>query len=232
MKVTKQVIAKADVDTEVEARLTDLDVEFVSLVRAGANRQTKFMVVKEEGEKDDAEEVDDAAKVAADAGTPEEEATDKTDQSDWLEDAEKKIDGLLTNSLLELSIENPTDVAPVAPASKTDDKVSDLDGNEGDTDAPAVTHEPNPLKAEVDALKNEVTDLREQTEDLKSKLTQAKSALNKERARVVSLKSTVGSTTAIRTGVASVSKKTVEEKTNSRTVWTNDLAAEAVESKS
>jgi len=233
MKPSKQVIVKADATSEVEARLTEMDVEFVSLVRAGANRQTKFMVVKQEdgGEVEEVKPVEDANQGDSETGTAEEVATDKTDTSDWLRNYEDKIDGLLTNSLLEMSIEDPAPEAPIVPASTTEE-VSDLDGNEGEPGTPVTATDSEPLKAEVEALKNEVGDLRSQTEDLKVKLTQAKGALNKERARVVSLKSTVGSTTAIQTGVTSVSKKEVEKKSNEKTVWTTDLAAEAVESKS
>jgi len=48
MKRSKERVAKADGDKDKVFRLTDIDPEFVSLVRAGANRQKQFMVVKEE----------------------------------------------------------------------------------------------------------------------------------------------------------------------------------------
>jgi hypothetical protein len=58
MKRRKDRIAKAGDDKSKDKvfRLTDIDPEFVSLVRAGANRQRAFMVVKAEEDVDEAED--------------------------------------------------------------------------------------------------------------------------------------------------------------------------------
>jgi hypothetical protein len=56
MSRNRRTIRKAEDDKDKVFRLTDIDPEFVSLVRAGANRQRAFMVVKADADGDGVED--------------------------------------------------------------------------------------------------------------------------------------------------------------------------------
>lgn len=92
MKRRKNRIAKADGDKDKDKtfRLTDIDPEFVSLVRAGANRQRSFMVVKEDAESGGTNENHDTQPAVAPAAVEGLEAEGHTGSS-------KKSDGTETS---------------------------------------------------------------------------------------------------------------------------------------
>jgi len=359
MKVRK-LINKADggAPGRPEARLTDMDVEFVSLVRAGANRQTSFMVVKRDAAKavpsadastedkraaqlqraddygiearDDAalsypegdptteslyadpvnlkyplgyssnepdpdrirnalarfaqardEYEEDTSKVrilerivaaalaaGVDVSMPEDDpiydmlpselkdriegeteemeapaaekdggeagpdgddaTTGNADPADWLQGAEERINGLLSEIMITRSLSSPPTEATAAEAHAGQDDESEPGGDAGTTDTPTKAA-PNPLAGEVAALRDEVREMQAKTEHLKTELAKARRALRTERARVTALKSTVGSSTAIRTGESPVHKRTEAKDAPKRIVWSNDLAADAAQ---
>lgn len=182
-----------------------------------------------EGETEDTEMEDPAAeKTGDDAGTDGDHATsDHAEPVDWLQDLEDRIGGLLSESLITRSMSCPPTDAPDAEEHAEHKSESELGGDAGSTDTPPQAA-PNPLAGEVAALRDEVREMQTKTAHLQTELAKARRALRTERARVTALKSTVGSSTAIRTGEAPVHKRTDQaDKKPKRTVWSHDLAAEA-----
>jgi hypothetical protein len=182
-----------------------------------------------EGEEETEMEAPAAEKHGGEAGPDGDDATTgNADLADWLQGAEERISGLLSEFLIARSLDCPPTEAPAAEAHAGHDSESEPGGEAGTTDTPTKAA-PNPLAGEVAALRDEVREMQAKTEHLKTELAKARRALRTERARVTALKSTVGSSTAIRTGESPVHKRTEAKDEPKRIVWSSDLAAEAAQ---
>lgn len=233
------LINKADDGKTPEIhRLEELEAMFVSLVDRGANRQSKFFVVKADGTHESDTDLDDSApdgeaEIVAqqkektgegdggestpnDGGDAEEES--KADLGSWLEEAGTRAASLLVDHTLEQAVA----AAPSVDASKARavDEDAQVIGKRGT--APSNDHdEDHSSQTEQDLQKarDEAVAKAIEAERLRMELGKRNRDLARERSRVQSLKSTIGAATALPTG-ESISDFSAERPEG----WAGDLA--------
>lgn len=218
-------------------RLTEIEPEFVSLVHAGANRQTSFLVVKTAGGEpesktptdpqhtDPAPEPGAPPQVASPGGAEKGSATDSLDLS-WLGPAQARVDALLVDALLERALTPPCQ--SVAMAASTPAPMSVETAKAADPPAPL----PDPaLVAEVAKSKEQVAAANAETDRLRSELAKAQREALADRARMVALKGAVGGTAVLASGRVTKQDSAPESGQAPTGIWSGDLAAEAKRSK-
>jgi hypothetical protein len=212
-------------------RLEDLDVQFVSLVTAGANRQTKFMVVKAQacpvcgtavklndggfprcpGCGNLVTAIDVKSPILDGGGTTSKtEPSAGIDLAALIDEAEKLARMALAAKVFQVS--GPSEESAVEKDAEEKESAQRVD----DGAAP-------PVEDERDALEKEAKDLKEDVAKLRKELAEARSALTKANAKIATLKCQVVGTTSL------PSRNTaVKAAPKPAPMWAGDLAALAV----
>lgn len=198
-------------------RLEDMETQFVSLVRAGANRQTKFMVVKRE----DAQTPPDVD-VTPDGASPE-DASNQDREAASAKDAEflamlgvafAHVDGLLIDTQLDAAIDKSRSAPAEAPATgKTikREKTGDRSSAHSDDNS--------------SELQKQLTAEREEHAKAQDELRKTRADLRKNESTVKRLRSTIGKSTALSYGEIDVVDATAAKPIGA--LWGGDLADEA-----
>jgi hypothetical protein len=184
--------------------LTDIDTQFVSLVTAGANRQSNFMVVKtdkpdEEKNKQDVEPSDsDTTKDDADN-------SDSTDMSDWLESTGTAVDTAMLDAEFEQTL------ADVEEEDKPD--TSSKDAGEEIVEPPAVE--------KAQKTDEEITKALAKAEKAEAEAVELRKELQTEKLKVAKVRqSSIGGSSALLTGeVGSAVKGDKQDVTENRVEW-------------
>lgn len=194
-------------------RLSEIDTQFVSLVRAGANRQRQFLVVKQDDEEQnkECEKTDDVpAEGKRTEETVKELGSNGPDLLAWLTNRKKTIDVNL--GVLAKIASVATSRAATQPEPKT----------------PEVAQVQEPVSPESETiakLEKSLEESRQHNERMREELRKFRRELTAMKARNVTLTKSVGESSAIVTGT--VSKKTVGEQKVVK--WTDDLASSVAE---
>jgi hypothetical protein len=253
------LLRKADAASE-EAdrvhRLTEMDTQFVSLVRAGANRQSKFFVVKADGsvvpavevvpDASDEPPVDETLKTtdpsAAAAGEepavepagstiPEEgtapDATSKLDVSAWLDKAGARARALAMEHAIAQALAQPSPVVD-PPVAPESVAAAPVEPGRAELEAKAASLETelDAARARIIALEVEVREARKAAADA---VAASAVAVGKANAALVSERARV---TKLRGSIAQPSAMSTGEVPAStqggaaRTGWAGDLAAQ------
>ena len=205
--------------TDDPHRLQNITTQFVSLVQRGANRQSKFFVVKadeepppedppkdpaagDEGEEQGAGNEDDKNKGDGDAAS-----APPADLGAWLDEAGKRADVLLTDAVFDAAMARPS-----APASSPPPPVDKAREVGDDRSAPS--------EVELEKSQREADDLRQQ-------LKEREDQLRKEQLRTKRLKkAAVGGTTALAAAPVGDASPPEEGEVKKRGAWRSgqDLA--------
>ena len=191
MNVSRTRISKANDEGSDEKlfRLTEIEPEFVSLVRAGANRQKAFQVVKEDDDNgsvdppatDDsapdapladtqqgADEMDEQAKTSGDdVDVNVDSDKDATDLASWLDEAgdkveEMSLDDAITRALDATDGDDSTDASASSKKNEADEIDTTLTPHVDEDGAEG--DEPDPRDAKIAELEDTV---RRQARELK-----------------------------------------------------------------
>jgi len=231
------LINKADEDNDPEIfRLEDLETMFVSLVDRGANRQSKFFVVKTDDTHSVAPEIDatpedqeilteekngegEGSEITPQDGV-DAEGKSKSDLDSWLEDAGTRADDMLVDLTLELeSAANPSGDATKSGAGENNALVigdrRTAPSEDRSMDAAAQ------LEQDLQKARDEAKAKAIEADRLKKELDRRDRDLKKERSRVAALKSTIGAATALPTG-----EMLADAGSDEPPSWAGDLAEE------
>jgi len=200
-------------------RLEDMDTQFVSLVRAGANRQKKFMIVKRDNHAppvDDEEntpqtDINSKSPTASSAGDDSDSnasaAAQDADFLSMLDEACTNIDGRLIDIQLDAAIE----------AFKT---------------APSAKEAVETQKSVESGTRSEAHSNNEQAEELSKQLqaerkerARLKEELRKQQAKNAALRTSIGKSSALSYG--EVDGSDLESGGETASLWGGDLAEEA-----
>lgn len=179
-------------------RLTNIQTQFVSLVQRGANRQSKFFVVKADGEPPAA--AAGSAPTGPDSGASnigghgEAERAPAADLDAWLNKAGDRVEEMIVDARIDASLATP--VQPAAPAQQPQVKAQ-VGEQRG-----APPAEAPPAGGEVALAKSQ-----REAEELRLKLQKAEDARKQAELRAQRLrKATVGGTTALICGTVDLAE--------------------------
>lgn len=214
----KTKTSKENGDEDEIHRLTEMDVEFVSLVRAGANRQNSFLVVKTE----DAGPENEGSSDSGDGPVSE---TESVDFSSWLNGVSDRIGPVLMDAKLSVS---EMRLAESATSEENDSTEEPALSDEPSESAQGKADDPEGGGAgSVKDLLSRINDLQAEVKELRAGHEKSRRELAREKSRMRSLKKVVGAASAVPYAPVREEKQTADEPHTG--TWAGDLAREAAE---
>lgn len=196
-------------------RLTNIQTQFVSLVQRGANRQSKFFVVKADGAA--SEDSAGAPPAGSMTGGPgDAERAPVADLDAWLAKAGTRAEELLVDAVLDATLAAPTPPAPAQGSAVDKAQIGDTRSAPSDQAPGAGEDDLGKVQREAEALREQL----QKAEEARKRAEDAKRQAERRTERL--MKAAVGGTTALVSGtvdLAAAQAAAPEISEKSRAAW-------------